>query len=331
MADEPETRLATVQEVKQSHEEELLELPNVVGVGVGYKETGGETTDTLAVIVYVRRKYALSSLRKAETVQQTLGAVDKVPIPPVGTDAASTLSLAGGEVPTDVKEVGDVRALAYTSRVRPAVPGYSIGHYAITAGTLGCLVRDVCSPCEVHVLSNNHVLANSNAASLGDPILQPGPFDGGAHPQDVVARLSRFVPIHFGSQARYNLVDAALARPLDPRDAIASVAVLGIPKGTVEATLGMDVAKSGRTTQTSGGKVIDVDATIAVNYGVGVAYFRNQILTTDMSEGGDSGSLLMSRSDQRATGLLFAGSSVVTVHNHIANVELALGVEVVVA
>ena len=126
-------------------------------------------------------------------------------------------------------------------------------------------------------------------------------------------------------------MDAAVATPLDDRLVIASIVALGIPTGTVEATLGLDVVKSGRTTQTTAGRVIDVSATIAVNFGVGVAYFHNQILTTAMSQGGDSGSLLLSRGERRATGLLFAGSSAVTVHNHIKNVEAALGVTVVTA
>lgn len=330
MADEMATQLAVIHEVKERHEAELLTLPNVVGVGVGFKDTGGKATDRLAVIVYVRRKYAASSLRKAEMVRDVLPASVTSSVPPLpdGT-GPGTLDLEGGDVPTDVKEIGDVQALAYTARVRPAVPGYSIGHYAITAGTFGCLVRDVCPPCAVYILSNNHVLANSNAAAIGDPILQPGPYDGGLYPKDLIARLSRFVPVHFGSTTRYNLVDCAVARPADQRNVMASIVGLGIPKGTVEATLGMEVVKSGRTTQTSAGKVIDVNATVAVNYGVGVGYFRNQILTSNMSAGGDSGSLLLSRAERKAAGLLFAGSSVVTVHNHIKNVEMALGVEVV--
>ena len=49
-----------------------------------------------------------------------------------------------------------------------------------------------------------------------------------------------------------------------------------------------------------------------------------------MSAGGDSGSLLMN-SNLNAVGLLFAGSAVITIHNHIANVETALGVRPVTA
>lgn len=81
-----------------------------------------------------------------------------------------------------------------TSRYRPAPGGVSIAHIDVSAGTLGCLVQKNGT---IYILSNNHVLANSNEASEGDPILQPGPHDSGNHPEDSIARLSEFVPIVF--------------------------------------------------------------------------------------------------------------------------------------
>ncbi len=303
------TQLVKVQAVKEANEEKLLPLPNVVGVGIGYKEKGGKETSEVCVKVYVESKVDEKKLSPTEL------------IPP-----------AYDKVKTDVHEVGRINALEFKSKIRPLTPGYSIGHYRITAGTFGCLVRDVCPPCRVHILSNNHVLANSNASHIGDPILQPGHVDGGAYPADLIARLSRFVPIYFGHPDRYNLVDAALALPTDQRNVTASIVNIGIPKGTVEAALGMGVIKSGRTTETTTGKVIGIDVSVGVGYGSsGVAYFRNQILTTNMSKGGDSGSLLLSKADQLATGLLFAGSDKVTVHNNIVNVLMALGVEIITA
>jgi hypothetical protein len=85
------------------------------------------------------------------------------------------------------------------------------------------------------------------------------------------------------------------------------------------------VIKAGRTTQITTGVVLSVNATVVVNYGVGLAVFRHQIITTAMSAGGDSGSLLMDQ-NLNAVGLLYAGSSEITIHNHIADVETALGV-----
>ncbi len=294
------------QEVKEKHEDKLFSLPNVIAVGIGYKKRGGKETKDLCIKAYVEKKVPMKNLAKDEVISPKIDGIN-----------------------TDIEAVGEIKALSFDSKIRPTKPGYSIGHYKITAGTFGCVVRDVCYPGKVYILSNNHVLANSNVASIGDRILQPGSFDGGNYSTGTIARLSRFIPIHFGLKD-YNLVDAAIAQPTDQRNIIASIVNLGIPKGTVEATLGMKVTKSGRTTQTTTGEVIAVDVTVGVNYGTsGVAYFRNQIFTTNMSKGGDSGSLLLSRSDNKATGLLFAGSDKVTVHNNITNVLMALGIEIV--
>src|SRR5258705_809152 len=83
-----------------------------------------------------------------------------------------------------------------TQRQRPAPMGFSVGHPAITAGTIGARVRDALG--RVYVLSNNHVLANSNGAVIGDPAYQPGPFDGGTA-ADQIATLSDFQTITFST------------------------------------------------------------------------------------------------------------------------------------
>ena len=85
----------------------------------------------------------------------------------------------------------------------------------------------------------------------------------------------------------------------------------------------MLVKKTGRTTHFTTGRVTALNATVNVGYGGGkVAKFVNQIITTDMSAGGDSGSLVLDWQN-RPVGLLFAGSSVATILNPIATVQLA--------
>lgn len=167
-------------------------------------------------------------------------------------------------------------------------------------------------------------------ARPGDLILQPGPFDGGVFPADGVATLDRFEPIVFG-RSGYNVVDAAVARPTYSRNAISSIIGVVIPRGINQAFVGGVVIKAGRTTQITMGRVLSVNATVVVGYGApGAAQFRHQIITTVMAAGGDSGSLLMD-AGLNAVGLLFAGSSQITTHNHIADVEAALGVRPVTA
>jgi len=94
-------------------------------------------------------------------------------------------------------------------------------------------------------------------------------------------------------------------------------------------TVGEIVQKTGRTTNYSTGRVSGVNATVNVNYGNGrVARFTRQILTTNMSAGGDSGALLFDM-NANAVGLLFAGSPTLTIFNHIRYVQNLLNIRVV--
>ena len=265
-------------------------------------------------------------------------------------DSRDKVSKTVESTPTDVLEVGHlfaggggggdlaaapveplqaVDAQTLARRIRPVRPGYSVGHPKVTAGTIGAGCYDLRplpgKPPKYYILSNNHVLANSNDASLGDPIYQPGTFDGGG-PADAIGRLARYVPIKFDGTD--NHVDAAIAEvPFDTIDR--DIYWNGYPTtAAAAASVGMLVKKTGRTTHFTTGRVTALNATVNVGYGGGkVAKFVNQIITTDMSAGGDSGSIVLDWTN-RPIGLLFAGSSVATILNPIATVQLSLGVRV---
>jgi len=328
-----------VSQAKQKHVTELLAKPNVVGVGIGMKEIAGESTGEMSVVVMVRHKLPMEALGPGVAV-------------PAAVDG----------VPTDVIQVGDLRAWqSHTGRWRPAPGGVSIGHYQITAGTLGCWVRDRRSGARL-ILSNNHVLANSNDATVGDPILQPGPADGGQVATDRIGVLERFCPIQFstseptcsiansvvdianliagmlGANHRLfaqrmdaqavNQVDAALARPDNSADILDEIYEIGPVSGVAPAVLGMAVRKSGRTTALTSGTINVVDATVNVSYGSGkVATFENQLVAGPMSQGGDSGSLVVDGNSQRTVGLLFAGSDQSTIFSPIQAVLDCLEVD----
>jgi hypothetical protein len=333
MAIQPE-----ISRVKEMHKEALMAKPNVIGVGTGYKVSDGKRTGELCLVTLVRQKVPPSALQ---------------------ADAMVPKSIEG--VRTDVIEIGDVRALqTRTSRWRPAPAGVSLGHYRISAGTFGCMVRDRASGAPL-MLSNNHVLANSNDATVGDAILQPGPADGGRLGPDTIAVLERFCPIEFntqpgscnvagayaslgntiarllGSQHRVvsikanpqaaNLVDAAVARPNTSADILDEILEIGLVAGTLPAELGMAVRKSGRTTGLTTGEITVMEATVTVSYGPGQdAMFENQLIMGPMSQGGDSGSLIVAASSLQAVGLLFAGSEQSTIANPIQAVMSCLDV-----
>jgi len=210
-----------------------------------------------------------------------------------------------------------------TSKYRPIPGGVSIGHPTITAGTHGTSLRFLGIP---YGLSNNHVLAAGSTlqfpkASIGDPIYQPGPYDGGTA-NDTVGTLSWYQPI---DTAKSNLIDAALWEPSSPDLMSDEILDIGIPKGLGSVQVGDIIQKSGRTSGYTSAEVIDINATVSVGYGAFEADFHNQIITDVVGDPGDSGSALLDMVGPNLVGLLFAGSEYVTIHNHIGNVLDAMG------
>lgn len=305
---------------------------NIVGVGIGmgephpYPGTPSLSTDIgpgePALNVYVAE---LTSIDEVKSVI----------VESMGASAASEDAL-----PMNVIQTGLIEARPHSFRIRPAPGGVSVGHFKITAGTIGCLCVGNSAPrnSRLMVLSNNHVLANSNGGVFGDCICQPGPYDGGKCPADQIAILERFVPINFSGGA--NVVDCAtgwcwpdrVRRELVYRSG-GGLAFFRIGSTPVAPVLGMIVGKTGRTTQLTVGRITGVGVSVNVNYGGGrVARFIDQIAiqsvnSNPFSAGGDSGSSIWTWDAlRRPIGLLFAGGGGVTFANRMARVVAALDV-----
>lgn len=198
-------------------------------------------------------------------------------------------------------------------------------------GTLGALVN---YGGQIHILSNNHVVARSGSAASGEDIIQPGLIDVGCSTtrSGVVADfIGDVVPLGVGN------VDAALARPrAGAVDLTGAQLNVGVPcAGIQTATAGLPVAKSGRTTGYTTGTVQATNVSVNVGYQKGcnsgkrfTVPFTNQITITpgNFSAGGDSGSLIVSNDGTpNPVGLLFAGSSAVTIANPAQTVVNAFG------
>jgi hypothetical protein len=231
-------------------------------------------------------------------------------------------SEAKGEV--DIRMVGRIDKRAknrqdnapwYRGNARPLAMGASVGHFDVTAGSLGAFVSRRGSIC---MLSNNHVLANEDEGAAGDMILQRAKFDGGRRPAEGVARLSRWVRL---KRRGSNQVDAAIAvlnnnqshNPQLLRELVngRNRKLKGLGPSFIDE--GETVYKIGRTTGPTKGRVTAFDLdNVVVNYDVGNLRFDGQIEiegsgTTSFSDGGDSGSLIVN-SRFEAVALLFAGS-----------------------
>lgn len=327
-----------VQRAQVQHRARLLALPNVIGLGIGLKTVRGRREDLLCLTALVRRKLPRAALEPEDVIPDEVEGII-----------------------TDVLEVGEIRAqVSRSARYRPAPGGVSIGHPRVTAGTLGCIVRDR-STGDALILSNNHVLADCNRASPGDTILQPGVADGGREPEDGIGALERFGEILFARQPAtcglanglvravnsvaawggfhhrleawredalaINRIDAAVARPQEESDVLAEVLEIGQVSGTRLPELGLRVRKSGRSSGLTNGEITVLDTTLRVSYGERTAQFQGQVVTTPMSRPGDSGSLLVESGGPRAVGLLFAGSDLATIYNPIEDVLRTLAVD----
>jgi PKD repeat protein len=301
----PPQELGPALAAQKAHGARLMAQNGVVGTGVGYNDEGEGS-----LVVYLARPDA----------GEVPEALDDVPVERVVTG----MIVAGADPQT---------------RQRPAPVGFSVGHPDITAGTYGARVADGSGT--TYMLSNNHVLANINQASIGDPALQPGPSDGGSDPDDRIGELADYEPIDFEND---NTIDAAIAQPLHPDSISASTPTddaYGAPSSTAftldgdgdgnvdDGVVGLAVQKYGRTTGLTRGEVSEISVTAEVCYVCAnpvctrcaeSATMVNQIGITpgDFSDGGDSGSLIVTDdSEASPVGLLFAGSSSRTLANRI--------------
>ena len=188
------------------------------------------------------------------------------------------------------------------------------------SGTLGSLVKD--SQGVKYILSNNHVLGLSGSATAGDDISQPGLIDNGCQVATVVADFTVAPALSSG-------VDCAIAQlRTGLMDGTGSIEDVGVPSSIVKApSVGLSVAKSGRTTGFTTGSVSSINTTVSIRYpascggsGGPVFTFTNQVVinSTTFSAGGDSGSLIVTNNNcHQPVALLFAGSSTSTIGNPV--------------
>lgn len=214
--------------------------------------------------------------------------------------------------------------------------GYSLGHYEVSGGTLGGYVRD--DDGVIYLLSNNHVIANFNKGTIGDPVLHPCKNHGGWVPGSTVGTLSNFKELKF--KTGINKVDCGIARSLNQKINQNELPLVGVIQGVQEPDFGMEVIKFGQSSNLTVGIIDALEVSIRVDYrGASVfrniAEFRSQfsvkstIPGTVFSKVGDSGSLIVDSQTKRTVGLLFAGSDTgVTFANPISSVLETLSVTI---
>jgi endonuclease G len=286
---------------------QFLKQQNITSIGIGYKIKGKKPTKELCIQFTVGRKVAPEGL-------EDIGA----------TELPKFFNIEGVEVPTDViqRNFGtdanqvNLKAKLEAASTRkavanPVMPGVSIGHPSISAGTAGCIVFDAQTGTP-YILSNWHIL-NGPTGIIGDPIVQPGKHDDNRVDRNVIGRLIRS---HLGVAG-----DCAIAsveqRRLEPKIIDLNIAVERIG----EPELGDRIIKSGRTTDVTYGIVTRIHVTTRIDYEeAGIKEIgcfeigpdaRNPAQNGEISMGGDSGSVWLLVDKGKPTdmmlGLHFAG------------------------
>lgn len=332
-------RLRAAIAVHQRHGQRLMGISDVVGSGIGLGPDGQP------IIKVFTARHGVRGI--PDVLEGVL----------VRTEVSGRFYALRGET---CDATGDGLCTTAERWPLPVPTGVSVGHPAITAGTIAARVTNGTN---VFVLSNNHVLANTNQAAIGDPILQPGSFDGGTNPDDSIATLATFEPIKFCTVwfiwlicEETNTIDAAIALTdptklgvATPLGEFGSVAGYGAPSRILHpaygnpATLGdedlaqlfgIELQKYGRTTGVTVGTVNTIGATVDVCYDqscTNVARFTDQLIVTPGTfiAGGDSGSLAITHNTlKQPVGLLFAGSTTQAIANRIDLVLTRFGVTV---
>ncbi|MDP4199075.1 MAG: hypothetical protein Q8922_14025 [Bacteroidota bacterium] len=242
------------------------------------------------------------------------------------SDAAQVPANIGG-VATEVRVLGRVHALdVYTGEYRPVVPsGVSVGNSREnSSGTIACVVVKHGIR---YILSNNHVLARSNDAVIGEPIVQPGRADNYGMPTGQIGVLSAYKKVSF---TQSNVFDAAVAR-MTTTSAYDEADQFAPSHSWQDAVTGMAVKKVGRTTGITYGTIAATDVTLKVDYDNGMtATSVNQIYIQDPNflQAGDSGSLLVTQDGNHPVGLCFAGGTDGAFANPIRPILNYFGVEI---
>ncbi|MEU7137146.1 DNA/RNA non-specific endonuclease [Streptomyces sp. NPDC046261] len=299
-AAERDKLIASLRQFIRTQGPAFLNDPNVSSIGIGYREKGGRRGKELTLQFTVDKKVQPEALTALGT-----------------TALPSSVVVDGVEVPTDVVQrsyqphvrvVPEARSPDRKTRLDPIVPGVSVAHVKVSAGTIGCIVFDR-KDGTPYVLSNWHVLHGPDG-KLGEDVVQPGPHDDNRTARN---RLGTLVRSHLGVAG-----DCAVARIKDRRFE-KEISELGVtPEELGEPELGDKVIKSGRTTGVTHGVVRRIDTIVKLDYGGSVGEKaigcfeigpdpENMPSDGEISQGGDSGAAWMFKTPRGKPGKILAG------------------------
>ncbi|MFK7922450.1 MAG: hypothetical protein AB8H47_10865 [Bacteroidia bacterium] len=283
--------MSQVRQVRARYDESLKSFDDLVGIGIGYAEKSGVKTQEMSLILDVLEKKAAAKLAGEEIIPSFISLADE-------SDGSAIIvrldvQIAGHpELELDCEKCNE----DLKERKRPVQGGYSVGNVNITAGTLGGWFFDKVGK-RIVLLSNDHVLVNGTERK----IVQPGTYDGGKLPGDLIGELVRSA----GPE-----LDAAIASVDKDSYVKAGIACIKPTAFTIgEPKVSMKITKVGRTTGRTCGIIKKVDYSSSILTGNNHDIYVDGD-GADFSQGGDSGSLYLRYDDNSViVGLHKAGDT----------------------
>lgn len=321
-----------------------------MGVGVGIKVTNGVATGTEALQVFVKNKVSTQSLELKDVIPPTVSLFEILPDGVRSYNSFETDVVEIGDVIKFLQggdSVGHYKITAGTAGCsvidRATQKRLLLSNNHVLANENNCFIGDAIlspGPFDGGIQSRDvigflarfeRIYFYGEYPEVQEPEPEPEmeKFCNVAKAAEYVAnlaasavksryRLMAYRPniSHQNTEPYGNLIDAAVCS-LNVDNNFPSISHIGKPTGVYDdPSLNLVVHKKGRTTGYTSGQIMSKYVTIDVSYSVGhTARFKNQIIVGPggFSAPGDSGSLVLSKSDNRAVGLLFAGSDSITV------------------
>jgi hypothetical protein len=304
----------------------------VWGVGVTkIKFVAGQARvmDDYGVVVYVREKLSVDRVPPHLLVPRVVNVGGK----PVWTDIVQgpepsilmmdLWSRKYGYTPLQKVEAMQ-ECSCHRSRCRPVSPGLSVADCETTACTSTGPFTD---GSKIYWVTNAHCLKGIKTCNPNDmdnrPVSQPGPYDGGKCPDDVIG-----VAVKASDLFSDGYTDTAL---IEMQSSIGYTAALHATSIAFNGSyrlpnVGEKITKSGRSTGVKTGDVISIRTDVNVDYGCRYRTVKDTIVTTPILEPGDSGSPGVAE-DGTFLGQGFAGSLFMSVFINPENIYREFGVK----
>lgn len=183
---------------------------------------------------------------------------------------------------------------------------------ANTSGTIGALFKLKKSN-KVYLLSNRHVIVDRDESVINNEIVSPARADAEIHVNEpkIIGK------ILWQSEKTSSTLDAAIAEIYD-KTFIDDEISIGIGnyvvnnminfKGISKPHIGDNIKKFGKTTKLTFGEVRSINCTVNVSNNIeSPKIYRHQILTTNISNNGDSGSVIVNQNDH-VIGMVVGGN-----------------------